>query len=215
MPCPAFIRPGKALLLYYSTNSVEEQSRFRKMNFCCQKWFLCFPGAQPFPAQGFEYIFLADTSVFDAANAKCNFSHLKGEELTVLHLYKICFFCRQITALTNPQKETILQIEKVLSAWSAPYPTIKIDCTSLDAGGSQSFLLSSFFFCENLSMTSMVRRITSTIKPSSVRMTIKRFDTSVRFTRYPSFRLQGSRRFPSKKFSSQNPCFIPCRINQR
>jgi len=40
LPCGQ--RPGKALLLYYSTNSVEEQSRFRKMNFCCQKFFCSF-----------------------------------------------------------------------------------------------------------------------------------------------------------------------------
>ena len=60
-------------------------------------------------------------------------------------------------------------------------------------------MLSSFFFCEALSMTSRVMRITSMINPNSVRMTISRFSISDRSIRYPSLRLQGLGRLGSKK----------------
>ena len=86
MPCPPFHGPGKALLLYYSTNSVDEQSCFRRMNFCCQKRFLFFRRAQSVPPQGCTAIFDADASDFCIFTARFNSIHLKGEELTVLHL---------------------------------------------------------------------------------------------------------------------------------
>ena len=76
------------MLLYYSTNSVDEQVCFRKMNFCCQKYFLYFSHAQPVLPQGHAAIFVAGASVFGVFAAGCNFSHLKGEELTVIHLLR-------------------------------------------------------------------------------------------------------------------------------
>ena len=76
------------MLLYYSTNLVEEQGCFSEMNFCCQKYSLSFPRAQPVLPQGRTAIFVADASVFSVFAVGFNFSHLKGEELTVIHLYK-------------------------------------------------------------------------------------------------------------------------------
>ena len=58
------------------------------MNFCCQKYSLSFPRAQPVLPQGRTAIFVADASVFGVFAAWCNFSHLKGEELTVIHLLR-------------------------------------------------------------------------------------------------------------------------------
>jgi hypothetical protein len=67
---------------------VEEQGRFSEMNFCCQKCSLSFPRAQPVLPQGRTAIFVAGASVFGVFAAGCNFSHLKGEELTVIHLLR-------------------------------------------------------------------------------------------------------------------------------
>ena len=81
-----FAGPGEALLLYYSTNLVEEQGHFSEMNFCCQKYSLSSSRAQPVLPQGRTAIFVADASVFGVFVVSFNFSHLKGEELTVIHL---------------------------------------------------------------------------------------------------------------------------------
>ena len=92
------------MLLYYSTNLVEEQGRFSEMNFCCQKYSLSFPRAQPVLPQGRTAIFVADASVFGVFAAGCNFSHLKGEELTVIHLYKNALHNSREPSLDKPAK---------------------------------------------------------------------------------------------------------------
>jgi hypothetical protein len=90
--------------LYYSTNLVEEQGRFSEMNFCCQKYSLSFPRAQPVLPQGRTAIFVADASVFGVFAADFNFSHLKGEELTVIHLYKNALHNSREPSLDKPAK---------------------------------------------------------------------------------------------------------------
>ena len=74
------------------------------MNFCCQKYSLSFPRAQPVLPQGRTAIFVADASVFGVFAADFNFSHLKGEELTVIHLYKNALHNSREPSLDKPAK---------------------------------------------------------------------------------------------------------------
>ena len=77
-------------------------------------------------------------------------------------------------------------------------------------------MLSSLFVWENFAITSTVRRITSTIRPSSVRMNVKQCES---FQQSHPISLPSPSRlrvgyFP-KKVSSRNLCFVLCEKKQR
>ena len=74
------------------------------MNLSCQNCSLSFPRAQPVLPQGCTAIFVAGASVFGVFAAGCNFSHLKGEELTVIHLYKNALHNSREPYLDKPTK---------------------------------------------------------------------------------------------------------------
>ena len=63
-----------------------------------------FSHAQPVLPQGHAAIFVAGASVFGVFAAGCNFSHLKGEELTVIHLYKNALHNSREPSLDKPAK---------------------------------------------------------------------------------------------------------------
>ena len=61
------------------------------------------PAARVLP-QGHAAIFVAGASVFGAFAAGCNFSHLKGEELTVIHLLRtagLSSYCHPSKSMLN------------------------------------------------------------------------------------------------------------------
>ena len=74
------------------------------MNFCCQKYPLSSQRAQPVLPQGHTEIFVAGAFVFGEFAATFNFSHLKDEELTVIHLLRTAdpsSYCHPLKSMLN------------------------------------------------------------------------------------------------------------------
>ena len=119
------------------------------MNFCCQKYSLSFPRAQPVLPQGRTAIFVADASVFGVFTAGCNFSHLKGEELTVIHLYKNALHNSREPSLDKPTKRnyTTNREGAVRNGQLLPVRSIRMTATVWRLGRSFLIVMDLFEDC--------------------------------------------------------------------